>query len=1006
MRCPSCLAVSPGRPRFCPSCGTRLAAATPPEARKIVTVVFCDLAESTALSERLDPESLRAVLIRYFALMRDQLAWHGGTVEKFIGDAVMAVFGVPELHEDDALRAARAAVDMREALDGLNDDLERALGIRLKVRIGVNTGEVVASGHAYGEQALVAGEVVNTAARLQQFAGPGEILLGQETWRLVGPSAVGTQVGQLELRGKRRTTTAWRLVSMRSDDPAVARRFDVPFVDRREPLRELDLALEEVIRRRECRIVTLHGEAGIGKTRLARLWLARAGERGVLVGSGRCRPYGAGGTLLGVADAVRELVTVGAPDPEALAVLRAGLLRDGTPNPSHQETSRALRGLLQDLGRSAGVLIVLDDVHWAARSVFDLLGDLAEELRDAAVMVLCVTRPDLFERLPDWQPGSRLALPRLGPEDSRLLVSELVEVMPHDSALVDRIADRAEGNPLYLEQLVAMLRDGGEPHSLPPTVHSLIAARVDGLGQAARSVLECAAVIGREFTVEQLRSICEPDDLGALLELLERKCFVEHRTEVTFRFSGALIQEVVYGGMAKRRRAELHERFAGWLAVASGGDEAVGTHLEQAYRHRADLGPPDEHTLRLRGGAAARIVGAGTVALRRSDLSRAENLLSRGADLLGPDDPGWLGVSGRVAEAQITLGEIERGRRLLSEVLEQAGGGADPLVAAHASLYLAHFDPSRAFEVARRAVPVFEEAGDDLGLARAWTMVAQEAQGRGRFADTGTMLRRALGYALRSDAELERATILGNLAVSLWLGPEPAPLAISECRALMAAHGRDRGTVRAVVGCPLAVLLATRGKFDEARATLEAAEHVFADLRHAYAGAFTPIFSASVESLAGRWDLAEELLHRARARAEELGDGQLVATASRDLAWALLHRRDVAGAERLARTALEGSEEVAPVNTAELRAVQARVLALRGADEDVCEELMERALREAGETDSPVCRATVLLSNARGLLSLGARDRGRSAARAAAAEFAAKGHLVGRALALAAAGRR
>ncbi|MEV7008495.1 adenylate/guanylate cyclase domain-containing protein [Streptosporangium sp. NPDC051022] len=1004
MRCPSCLAASPGRPRFCPSCGTRLAAEAPAEARKIVTVVFCDLAESTALSERLDPESLRAVLIRYFALMRDQLAWHGGTVEKFIGDAVMAVFGVPELHEDDALRAARAAVDMRSALDGLNDDLERTLGIRLKVRIGVNTGEVVASGHAYGDQALVAGEVVNTAARLQQFAGPGEILLGPETWRLVGPSALGMEVGPLELRGKRLPVTAWRLVSMRSDDPAVARRFDVPFVDRLEPLRDLDLALDEVVRLRRCRIVTLHGEAGIGKTRLARLWAGRASERGVLVGSGRCRPYGAGGTLLGVADAIRELVTVGTPDPEVLAVLRAGLLRDGTPNPSLQETSWALRGLLRELGRSAGVLVVLDDVHWAGRAVFELLDDLAEELRDSPVMVLCVTRPELFDRLPDWLPGSRLALPRLGPADSRLLISELVEVMPHDTALVERIAERAEGNPLYLEQLVAMLRDGGEPHSLPLTVHSLIAARVDGLGPGARSVLECAAVVGRDFTVDQLCAICEYGELGTLLEELGRKCFVERRAEATFRFSGALIQEVVYGSMAKRRRAELHERFADWLAATGGGDETVGTHLEQAYRHRADLGPPDEHTVRLRDGAVARIVGAGTVALRRSDLSRAENLLSRGADLLAPGSPGWLEVSERVAEAQITLGEVERGRRLLTEVLERARDGADRLVAAHASLYLTHFDPSRSFEVARRAVPVFEEAGDDLGLARAWTMVAQEAQGRGRFAETGRMLRRALGYAVRSDAELERAAILGNLAVSLWLGPEPAPAAISECRTLMTAHGRDRGTVRAVVGCPLAELLAMRGRFDEARAILKAAEQVFADLRHAYAGAFTPIFSASVESLAGRWDAAEELLRRAHARAGELGDGQLLVTASRDLARTLLHRGDVAGASRLADAALEGAE-IAPMNTAELHAIQARVLALRGAEE-TSRELMDQALREAGETDSPICLATVLLGNAQGLIALGAHDEGRSAARDAAAEFAAKGHLIGRSRAMTLAGRR
>ncbi|MGJ6964134.1 adenylate/guanylate cyclase domain-containing protein [Streptosporangium sp. G11] len=1002
MRCPSCLAETPGRPRFCPSCGTRLAAPMAAEVRKIVTVVFCDLAESTALSEHLDPESLRAVLIRYFTLMRDQLAWHGGTVEKFIGDAVMAVFGVPELHEDDALRAARAAVDMRAALEGLNDDLERDLGIRLRARIGVNTGEVVTSGHAHGDQALVAGEAVNAAARLQQLAGSGEILLGPETWRLVGPSAVGVAVGPLVLRGKRHPVTAWRLDSMRSDDPAVIRRFDVPFVDRREPLHELDRTLDGIISRRHCRIVTLHGEAGVGKTRLARLWAERAGRRGVLVGSGRCRPYGAGGTLLGVADAVRDLVTVGTPDPEALAVLRGGLLKDGTPNPSHRETSWALRSVLESLGRSTYVLIVLDDVHWAGGPVFDMLGELAEELRDAAVMVLCVARSDLFDRMPGWQPASRLALPRLGPADSRILVSELAEVTAHDGALLERIAERAEGNPLYLEQLVAMLGDGGEPHGLPLTVHALIAARVDRLGPDARAMLECATVVGREFSVEQLRAVSGTGEPGELLEELGRKSFVEHRTEATFRFASGLIQEVVYGGMAKRRRAELHERFADWLAAGEGGDEAVGTHLEQAYRHRADLGPPDEHTVRLRGAAAARLSGAGTLALRRSDLSRAEKLLSRGAELLGPAHPGWPQVSGRVAETAITLGDVERGRLLLTEVLERATGDADALVAAHASLYLSHFDPASSFEVARQAIPVFEVAGDDLGLARAWTLVAQEAQGRGRFAETRGMLQRALEHAVRSDAELERATILGNMAASLWLGPEPAPVAISRCRDLLATHGRDRGAVRAVVRCPLAVLLATRGKFDEARATLAAAEQSFADLRHAYADAFMPIFSAAVESLAGRWDVAEDLLLRACARAEALGDAQLLVTASRDLAGTLLRRGDPAGAERWASTALAGSPGDAPMNTAELHAIRAEVLAARGA-ENPSRELMDLALREARGTDSPACRATVLLGNARSLALLGAHEESGAAARGAAAEFAAKGHLVGKGWA---AGRR
>ena len=354
LSCRRCSAVVPAQARFCSSCGTETEqpATAPPEARKLVTVVFCDLTGSTELSGRLDPEALRAVTLRYFAVMRDCLERHGGTVEKFIGDAVMAVFGVPVLHEDDAQRAVRAGMDMLTALEVLNEELERDHGVRPNVRIGINTGEVVATGDPFAQQVLVSGEVVNVAARLEQNAQPGQILIGPDTFRAVERLVVAEVVGPLRLKGKAETVLGRRLLDLRGDDPAVLRRFDSPFVGRRNELREVRLIAERAVRGRQCHLLTLFGDAGIGKTRLARHWLAQASAEGMLVGTGRCRPYGEGGSLLALADAVRplaeEVARAGAaagegfgqgPDAEeAFGVLRGGLLLDGAPSPSVEDT--------------------------------------------------------------------------------------------------------------------------------------------------------------------------------------------------------------------------------------------------------------------------------------------------------------------------------------------------------------------------------------------------------------------------------------------------------------------------------------------------------------------------------------------------------------------------------------------------------------------------------------------------------------------------------------------
>ncbi|WP_224284485.1 adenylate/guanylate cyclase domain-containing protein, partial [Streptomyces sp. LS1784] len=281
MPCPLCAQLVGTNDQFCPSCGAPRSAALDlaAEERKLVTVVFCDLVDSTALSGALDPETLREVILRYFERMHRRIEAHGGTLEKFIGDAVMAVFGVPVIREDDAHRALAAALAMLEDLEDLNTELDATLGVRLDVRIGVNTGQVVAGSDASARQALISGETVNIAARLQTQAAPGQVLIGPQTLRAAGPAAQVDEVGPLHLKGKAEPVTAYRLLGLDEDDPELLRRFDVPLVGRERELAQLDAALARVAGGQGAELLLVAGEAGIGKTRLVREWRERVGRR-------------------------------------------------------------------------------------------------------------------------------------------------------------------------------------------------------------------------------------------------------------------------------------------------------------------------------------------------------------------------------------------------------------------------------------------------------------------------------------------------------------------------------------------------------------------------------------------------------------------------------------------------------------------------------------------------------------------------------------------------------
>src|SRR5438105_3977413 len=536
--CPKCGQQNVDRARFCHACGEPLPKATAShDVRKTVTVLFCDIAESTQLGERLDPESLRRVMSRYFDEMRAALEGHGGTVEKFIGDAVMAVFGVPTLHEDDALRAVRAAVEMRRRLDALNEALEASYGVRLEMRVGINTGEVVAGGP--GASTLATGDAVNVAKRLESAAGPGEILIGKETHGLVRGRVDTGPFESCSVKGKSEAVAACRVRDLVGPDGSEPER-TTPLVARENELALLAAEFEQAGAESSCRLVTVLAPAGIGKSRLASELLQRLGERATGL-TGHCLPYGDGITFWPLGEMVRQAggepalrAAVGDhADAELIVERILGATGAAGEAGGGEETFWAVRKLVEAIARQRPLVLVFEDIHWAEPTFLDLIEYLAGWTGDAPVLLLCLARHDLLDRRPSWltpRPNARtLPLEPLTTEATELLLREIGHAGELDEGLRRRIAEAAEGNPLFVEQMAAMLVEEGEAGErlpMPPSIQALLAARLDRLGPEERAVIEPAAVAGREFSRGPVSDLVPPElreEVGRHLMALVRK---------------------------------------------------------------------------------------------------------------------------------------------------------------------------------------------------------------------------------------------------------------------------------------------------------------------------------------------------------------------------------------------------------------------------------------------------------------------------------------------------
>jgi class 3 adenylate cyclase/tetratricopeptide (TPR) repeat protein len=892
--CPACGKENPEEARFCLACGSSLdAEPSPREVRKTVTILRCDVTGSTSLGEQLDPESLRRVMSRLFDEMGAVIESHGGTVEKFIGDAVMAVFGVPQAHEDDALRAVRAAAEMRDRMKTLNDELERDRGVRLALRTGVTTGEVVA-GDPSTRQTFVTGDPANVAARLEQSAEPDEVLLGEQTYALVRSAVEAAPLPPLQVKGKAQPLQTWRLLRVLPGAEQIPRRFDTPMVGREHDLEELAKAFAAAKVERSCRLVTIVGEPGIGKSRLAAEFSASVSNQATVL-RGRCLPYGAGITYWPLVEIVRSAaqgetrahileLLVGEPDAELVADRVAAAVGARRATSTTEETFWATRKLVERLARDRPLVLIVDDLQWAEPTFFDLLEHLTYLVRSTPILLLCLARPELAEVRPRW-PEPRLRLEPLSSSQSRTLVDQLAGRIVLDEGLQERIAKAAEGNPLFVEQMLAMVDGPVDELAVPATIQALLAARLDRLGAEERAVLDCAAVVGEEFWSGAVGALTRSDPSRTLLELVRVELIRPResllRGEDAYEFVHLLIRDAAYGSTPKETRAALHERLADWLHAKDeeqgvSHDEIVGYHLEQAHRYRTDLGPRDEEAIELAGRAGEHLGSAGHSAYLHGDTPAALSLLSRAAELLPAGEPRRFEILADLSTALLEVGDREHAADAISQLSESA----DPATAAlgrvqHRLLKMqAGIDIPFVEEAAldaEAAIELLERANDHRGLARAWLLLGEVANTRDRRDEMGEGARRSAEHAhLAGDtrAEAEGIRLWGG---ALVYGPIPAPEGIAQLE-LVLARGDVNLMVEAAVVAPLAALKAMRGDFEAARRGIDRARQIQLELGLRLQLARLGFMSSRVERLAGNLEAAESELRQSLEALIEVGE--------------------------------------------------------------------------------------------------------------------------------------
>jgi DNA-binding SARP family transcriptional activator len=958
----------------------RAPAAPTIRARKVVTSVVIELRAGTVQGGSLDPEALENLVDRCMPQIGVAVKRHGGVIERAAGERVVAVFGIPRVHEDDVARAGRAALGVVETMGEIGES-ESQSDLCVAVAEGISTGEVLV-GDDGDRPGVLSGEVVREAERLAQRAEPGEILVADMT------AAFGS--GVLELAAGKRGS---RLVAVPRGRRSMESRAG-PLVGRKKELDALRVAFARAESEPSPVLVTVLGEPGIGKTRLAQEF-ASAVDGAAMVVTGRCLSYGEGITFWPLREVISEAERLrGAALHELLGgerdaqhvvePLEAALGAEGGVG-SVEEIFSAARRLLETLARRRPLVVVLDDLQWAEPAFLDLVEHVAERA-GGPMLLVCLGRPELLELRPEGL-GEVVSLGPLSDAE----VDGLIEALGGNAAVGERVKGRVkdivEGNPLFLEQVVASLANGRLVEAeivLPPSIDMLLASRLERLGPGERRVIERAAIAGTEFKLDDVCGLLPNDactSADGLLQGLIRRRIVRAQPDGGYRFEHVLMQNAVYRSVPKSLRATLHESFARLLderEEARAHPEIPGYHLEQAFHCRKEVAGQRDPALGQR--ASAFLGRAAARAAARQDVHAAAKLCSRAIGLLDEDDPRRIRLLPTLEWALQQAGDLSGAERVVNEAIDAAERAGDARSAAYARLELTWlreaFLHTATTEDLRReasaAIEVFDACGDERGLAWASLVLNRAEMHDGHALAAEKASQQASAHGRRAADPVTEAQAIPEEAIAAALGPRPVSKAVRRCEELL-EHARGDPVTEAAVGGSIGLLRALSGRFDEARRLVAPWRAVYEELCNELSAAWVSKWIGLVEVLAENWPAAEHELRPAVQTLTRLGAKRDAAWAGGLLALALCGQRRYEEGREVAELALVSVLARRPFGT---WALAAKAQALTGLGRlHEAEGLARDALAIADRTDLPVDQATARVDLAEILLLTGDHDK-------------------------------
>jgi class 3 adenylate cyclase/tetratricopeptide (TPR) repeat protein len=953
--------------------------------RKLATVLFVDLVDSTGLVAGTDPEVARGRVTSFLDHIARCVDAHGGTLGRYAGDAVMAAFGIPQAHEDDAIRAIRAGFAIFDAVKDLG----------LQARVGVESGEVVSD---EADLTFATGEAINVAVRLQQHAAPGQLLIGPGAHRLTLGAIETEDLGPLELKGIENPVWTRRVVCTVEEARPIS--VAAPLVGRDEELDLLYNTYSRVVRDGRAHVFTIYGEPGVGKSRLAREFVEGLDRATILVG--RCLPYGEGITYWPLAEMVKVAAGITDDDPvreaveklrdccedEAVAdllALASGVLEAVEGERSQQEIAWAVREWADQMARVQPLVLAFEDIHWAEEPLLELIEHLATWVREAPLLLLCLARPELLDIRPAWGGGRlRATAIELEPLDTPAIeemVGTLVARTPLDYTDVDALVEKTGGNPLFVEETIRMLAEEGADGAerIPDTVQALIAARIDRLPADAQTLLRRAAVVGRTFWAGALASLSPELEVDPVLEDLLMRDFIvrESRSSISgeraYRFKHVLIREVSYGGLSKFERASIHTRFAAWLRERAGEEllEVRAYHLDHAATLRAELegaAPPE-----LSSEAAAALEAAGRRAFAREANQVARRSFLRALELEPTLERRYQAARAawRVADYPVLSREMEE----VCAAAEAEGATkiqGRALTALAEAAILREADLPRAERLVAKALEVLAP-DDKVGRFDALAVQGTIAWSRGDLVTEERVMEEALALARetgRVDLESEVLDTLASVYIARLEFDRAEPLgeralALAEESGSVAALGRAYRY--------LGQLNLARRRLDDADAALDHARTYLSEAGAAWALARTIHWAAWVAWLRGDLRGAERLFRESIRVLTPIEDRATLCESQRSLAELVLELGRVDEAERLALAARQtvGPQDLTSLATTAM--ALGKVRAAQGRDEEA-EQLLREAHATIADTEHLKGRAETLEALAQFL-----RDRGRDA---------------------------